>query len=96
MSRHRIRNQYEQLSEFYRARIIGLKEIGWANWRVTRYMGRSDADNRSCRKKCMVSGRFQRHDGSGRPSATAVGEGILIIRSALSQRLIHRYQPSDV
>ncbi|PRD28124.1 UNVERIFIED_CONTAM: hypothetical protein NCL1_33358 [Trichonephila clavipes] len=53
MPRRRIRNQYEHLSEFYRARIIGLKEIGWANWRVTLYMGKSDADNSSCRREWM-------------------------------------------
>ncbi|GFV41193.1 hypothetical protein TNCV_2979471 [Trichonephila clavipes] len=41
MPRRRIRAHYEQLSEFERGRIIGLKEAGWANWRIARYMRRS-------------------------------------------------------
>ncbi|GFY02133.1 transposable element Tcb1 transposase [Trichonephila clavipes] len=43
MLRRRIRAHYEQLSEFERGRIIGLKEAGWANRRIARPMGRSDA-----------------------------------------------------
>ncbi|GFV49326.1 uncharacterized protein TNCV_3630121 [Trichonephila clavipes] len=38
-----IRLHYEQLSEFERGRIIGLKEAGWANRRIARHMGGSDA-----------------------------------------------------
>ncbi|GFU33234.1 hypothetical protein TNCV_4157351 [Trichonephila clavipes] len=40
----RIRAHYEQLSEFERGRIIGLKEAVSANRRIVRHMGRSDAD----------------------------------------------------
>ncbi|GFT40434.1 hypothetical protein TNCV_1646361 [Trichonephila clavipes] len=43
MPRRRIRAHYEQLSEFERGRIIGLEEAGWANRRIARHMGRSDA-----------------------------------------------------
>ncbi|GFV67057.1 hypothetical protein TNCV_357411 [Trichonephila clavipes] len=43
MPRRRIRAHYEQLSEFERGRIIGLKEGSWANRRFVRHMGRSDA-----------------------------------------------------
>ncbi|GFW72572.1 uncharacterized protein TNCV_3798001 [Trichonephila clavipes] len=42
MLRRRIRAHYQQLSEFERVRIIGLKERGWANRRIPRHMGRSD------------------------------------------------------
>ncbi|GFX82683.1 uncharacterized protein TNCV_1193581 [Trichonephila clavipes] len=48
MPRRRIRAHYEQLSEFERGRIIGLKEEGWANRRIARHMGRSDAAIRRC------------------------------------------------
>ncbi|GFT43346.1 RNase H domain-containing protein [Trichonephila clavipes] len=47
--------------------IIGLKEAGWANWRITRPMGRSDVAIRRCSQKWVDSGRFQRHDGNNRP-----------------------------
>ncbi|GFX01468.1 transposable element Tcb1 transposase [Trichonephila clavipes] len=43
MPRRRIRVHYKQLSEFERGRIIELKEGGWANWRIARRMGRSNA-----------------------------------------------------
>ncbi|PRD34645.1 UNVERIFIED_CONTAM: hypothetical protein NCL1_13946 [Trichonephila clavipes] len=42
MPRRRIRAHYEQMSEFERCRIIGLKKAGRANRRITRHMGRSD------------------------------------------------------
>ncbi|GFY34866.1 transposable element Tc1 transposase [Trichonephila clavipes] len=41
MPRRRIRAHYEQLSEFKRGRINGLKEKGWVNRRIARHMGRS-------------------------------------------------------
>ncbi|GFY26049.1 HTH_Tnp_Tc3_2 domain-containing protein [Trichonephila clavipes] len=43
-----IRAHYEQLSEFERGRLIGLKEAGWANRRITRHMSRSNAAIRRC------------------------------------------------
>ncbi|GFY34234.1 DUF4817 domain-containing protein [Trichonephila clavipes] len=58
-------SHYEQLSEFERGRIIGLREAGWANRRIARHMGRSDAATGRCWQEWMDSGRFQRHDGSG-------------------------------
>ncbi|GFX21115.1 HTH_Tnp_Tc3_2 domain-containing protein [Trichonephila clavipes] len=84
MPRRRIRAHYEKLSEFERGRIIGLKEGGWANRRITRHMGRSDAVIRRCWQEWVSSGRFQRHDGSGRPRATADQEDRLIVRSAVT------------
>ncbi|GFU85068.1 transposable element Tc1 transposase [Trichonephila clavipes] len=42
MPHSRIRAHYEQLSEFERGRIIGLKEAGWENWRITHLLGRRD------------------------------------------------------
>ncbi|GFW39114.1 HTH_Tnp_Tc3_2 domain-containing protein [Trichonephila clavipes] len=84
MPRLKIRAHYEQLSEFERGRIIEMKEAGWPNRRIVRHMGRSDAASRRCLQKWVESGRFQRHDGSGRPRATADREDRLIIRSAIT------------
>ncbi|GFY04723.1 HTH_Tnp_Tc3_2 domain-containing protein [Trichonephila clavipes] len=93
----RIGAHYEQLSEFERGRIIGLKEgrIG-----ESRYMGRSDAVIRRCWQKWVDNGRFQCHDGSGGPRATADQEDRLIVRSVvtafeLSLRTLRRWNHSD-
>ncbi|GFT96157.1 hypothetical protein TNCV_1884791 [Trichonephila clavipes] len=48
MPRRSILAHYEQLSEFERGRIIGLKEGGWENWRIARDMGRIDTAIRRC------------------------------------------------
>ncbi|GFU70330.1 HTH_Tnp_Tc3_2 domain-containing protein [Trichonephila clavipes] len=85
MPRHRIRAHYEQLSEFERGRIIGLKEAGWATHRINRHIGRSNAVIRRCWQEWMENVRFQRHDGSGPPRATAHQEDKLIVRSAVTE-----------
>ncbi|GFV43623.1 HTH_Tnp_Tc3_2 domain-containing protein [Trichonephila clavipes] len=54
------------------------------NQRITRHMGRSDADIKRCCQEWIDSGRFQRHDGSCRPRATADQEDRLIVRSAVT------------
>ncbi|GFW34140.1 transposable element Tcb1 transposase [Trichonephila clavipes] len=51
MHHHSIRAHYEQLSEFERDRIIELKEGSWANRRIARHMGRSDAASRRYQAK---------------------------------------------
>ncbi|GFX38379.1 transposable element Tc1 transposase [Trichonephila clavipes] len=55
-----------------------------ANWRITRHMGRSYAAIRKCWEEWVDSGRFQHHDGSGRPRATADQEDRLTVRSAVT------------
>ncbi|GFS89389.1 HTH_Tnp_Tc3_2 domain-containing protein [Trichonephila clavipes] len=71
MPRRGIQSHYEQLSEFERGRIIELKEAGWANWRIARRMGRSDAAIRRYWQEWVENSSFQSHDGSGRSKATA-------------------------
>ncbi|GFV21055.1 hypothetical protein TNCV_1534191, partial [Trichonephila clavipes] len=41
-SLRRNRRQYEQLTDFDRGRIIGLREAGWSNRRIGRHLGRND------------------------------------------------------
>ena len=84
MPRRRIRAHYEQLSEFKRGRVIGLKDAGWANWRIARHMGRSDAAIRRCWQEWVDNGRFRRHNGSGRPMATTDREDRVMVRSAVT------------
>ncbi|GFT10493.1 uncharacterized protein TNCV_1942601 [Trichonephila clavipes] len=47
-------------------------------------MGRSDAAIRRCWRDWVDSGRFQRHDDSGRPRSTADWEERLIVKSAFT------------
>ncbi|GFW48810.1 HTH_Tnp_Tc3_2 domain-containing protein [Trichonephila clavipes] len=82
--RLRIRAHYEQLSEFERGHIIELKEAGRANRRIARHMGRSDAAIRKCWQEWVENGRFQRHDGSGRPREKADREDKMIVKSAVT------------
>ncbi|GFV28415.1 HTH_Tnp_Tc3_2 domain-containing protein [Trichonephila clavipes] len=82
--RRRIRAHYEQLIEFRRGRIIGLKERGWANRKIARHMDRSDAIIKSCCQEWMDSGRFQRRDSSGLPRATTDQEDRFIVRSTVT------------
>ncbi|GFU30296.1 HTH_Tnp_Tc3_2 domain-containing protein [Trichonephila clavipes] len=42
MPLRRNRRQYEQLTDFNRGRIIGLREAGWSYRRIGRHLGRSD------------------------------------------------------
>ncbi|GFX61572.1 HTH_Tnp_Tc3_2 domain-containing protein [Trichonephila clavipes] len=80
MPRRRIRAHYEQLSEFERGRIIGLKEASLSNRRITRHMSRSDVAIRRCWQEWVDISRFQHHDGSGRPWAEADRESKLVVR----------------
>ncbi|GFV32728.1 HTH_Tnp_Tc3_2 domain-containing protein [Trichonephila clavipes] len=84
MPHRRIRAHYKQLSEFERGRIIGLKEGGWTNRRIARHMGRRHAAIRRYWQEWVDNGKFQRHDRSGRPRATADLEDRLIVRSAVA------------
>ncbi|GFX02664.1 HTH_Tnp_Tc3_2 domain-containing protein [Trichonephila clavipes] len=70
-------------SQFERGRFIGLKEGGWANRRIIRRMGRSNVAIRRCWKEWVDNGRFQHHDGSGRPMATEDQKDRLIADSAV-------------
>ncbi|GFV36471.1 HTH_Tnp_Tc3_2 domain-containing protein [Trichonephila clavipes] len=81
MPRREIRAHYEQLPEIERSRIIELKEVGLANRRIVRHLGRSDAANRRYWQEWVENGRFQGHDGSGRPRATEDRKDRLIVRS---------------
>ncbi|GFW84810.1 uncharacterized protein TNCV_680981 [Trichonephila clavipes] len=48
MPRRMISAHYDQLSKFERGRIIGFKEVDWANRRIACHMGRTEAAIRRC------------------------------------------------
>ncbi|GFS92908.1 HTH_Tnp_Tc3_2 domain-containing protein [Trichonephila clavipes] len=84
MPHHRIRAHCEKLSEFVRGRIIELKKGGWKNRRIACHMGRSDTAIGRYWQELVDIGKFQRHDGSGRPTATEDPEDRLTVRSAVT------------
>ncbi|GFU04590.1 HTH_Tnp_Tc3_2 domain-containing protein [Trichonephila clavipes] len=51
------RRQYEQLTDFDRGRIIGLREAGWSNRRIGRHLGRSDMVVARCWQQWITEGR---------------------------------------
>ncbi|GFT26243.1 HTH_Tnp_Tc3_2 domain-containing protein [Trichonephila clavipes] len=79
-----LRTQQVSKREFERGRIIELKEAGGASRRITRHMGRIDAAIRRYWQEWVENGRFQGHDGSGRPTVTADQEDRLIVRSTVT------------
>ncbi|GFV83859.1 transposable element Tc1 transposase [Trichonephila clavipes] len=58
--------QYEQLTDFDRGRIIGLREAGWSNRRIGRHLGRSDMVVARCWQQWITEGRVYRRGGPGR------------------------------
>ncbi|GFX47586.1 HTH_Tnp_Tc3_2 domain-containing protein [Trichonephila clavipes] len=60
------------------------KKAGWANRRITRLKGRSDASIRRCWKERVNDVKFPCHEGSSRPLAIADWEDRLIVRSGVT------------
>ncbi|GFV01397.1 transposable element Tcb2 transposase [Trichonephila clavipes] len=57
MPLRRNRRQYEQLTDFDRGLIIGLREAGWSNRRIGRHLGRSDMVVARCWQQWITEGR---------------------------------------
>ncbi|GFU88935.1 transposable element Tc1 transposase [Trichonephila clavipes] len=84
MPLRRNRRQYEQLTDFDRGRIIGLREAGWSNRRTGCHLGRSDMVVARCWQQWITEGRVYRRGGSGRPRNTNDREDRAIRRVATS------------
>ncbi|GFU39823.1 transposable element Tcb2 transposase [Trichonephila clavipes] len=85
MPLRRFRRQYEQLSQFKRGRIIGMREAGWSARRVARRLGRFDCVVRRCWDQWIREMSFTRRSGSGRPRQTSPPEDHHIVRNARAQ-----------
>ncbi|GFX20900.1 transposable element Tcb2 transposase [Trichonephila clavipes] len=68
----RNRRQYEQLTDFDRGRIIGLREAGWSNRRIGRHLGRSDMVVARCWQQWITEGRVYRRGGHPVPSRETI------------------------
>ncbi|GFV12824.1 transposable element Tc1 transposase [Trichonephila clavipes] len=60
----RNRRQYEQLTDFDRGRIIGLREAGWSNRRIGRHLGQDDMVVARCWQQWITEGRVYRRGGT--------------------------------
>ena len=85
MPRRRIRQRYEQVEQFERGRIVGLREAGWSYRQIARHLERSDRTVRRCWEQWEHSRTRTRHEGSGRPRMTDVREDRFIVRQARTQ-----------
>ncbi|GFW69569.1 transposable element Tcb2 transposase [Trichonephila clavipes] len=66
------RRQYEQLTDFDRGRIIGLREAGWSNRRIGRHLGRSDMVVARCWQQWITEGRVYRRGGQDVPGTQMI------------------------
>ncbi|GFY32171.1 transposable element Tcb2 transposase [Trichonephila clavipes] len=67
MPLHRFRRQYEQLSQFKRGRIIGMKEAGWSARRAACQSGGYDCVVRRCWDQLIREMSFTIRPSSGHP-----------------------------
>ncbi|GFT90991.1 transposable element Tc1 transposase [Trichonephila clavipes] len=74
MPLRRNRRQYEQLTDFDRGRIIGLRKAGWSNRRIGRHLGRSDMVVARCWQQWITEGRVYRRGGHPVPSRETIKE----------------------
>ncbi|GFW90072.1 transposable element Tcb2 transposase [Trichonephila clavipes] len=82
MPLRRFQRQYEQLSQFERGRIIGMKEAGWSARRVARQLCHSDCVVRRCWDQWIREMSFTRKPDSGRSRQTSRREDYHIVRNA--------------
>ncbi|GFT84729.1 transposable element Tcb2 transposase [Trichonephila clavipes] len=85
MPLRRFRRQYEQLLQFERGRIIGMREAGWSARQVACQLGRSDCVVRRCWDQWIRDMSFTRRPGSGRSRQTSHREDRHIVRNARVQ-----------
>ncbi|GFV93701.1 HTH_38 domain-containing protein [Trichonephila clavipes] len=86
MPLRRNRRQYEQLTDFDRGRIIGLREAGWSNRRIGRHLGRSDMVVARCWQQWITEGRVYRRRGQDVPGTQ------MIVRIVQSEEWPLRHQ----
>ncbi|GFT37585.1 uncharacterized protein TNCV_546171 [Trichonephila clavipes] len=85
MPLRRFRRQYEQLSQFERGKIIGMKEARRSASRVARQLGCSDCVVRRCWDQWIREMSFTRRSDSGRPRQTSRREDHHIVINACIQ-----------
>ena len=96
MPRRRVRNQYNQLSDFKRGGIIDLCETGLSTREISARVGRDARTVGRCCQQWLQEGTHTRRAGSGSSRITSEREDRRIRRMALANRYIISSQISSV
>ncbi|GBM09106.1 hypothetical protein AVEN_5289-1 [Araneus ventricosus] len=86
MPLRRRRSHYEQLTEFERGRVIGLREGGFSFRDIAERLGQNVSTVHDCWVRWSRDGTASRRPGSGRPRGTTEREDRRIRRTAVSHR----------
>ncbi|GBN81563.1 hypothetical protein AVEN_58724-1 [Araneus ventricosus] len=74
MTLRRRRNHYQQLIEFERGRVVGLREGGFSFHNIAESLGRNVSTVHDCWQQWPWKGTASRRSGSGRPRGTTERE----------------------
>lgn len=86
MPLRRRRSHYQQLTEFERGRVIGLREGGFSFRDIAERLGRNVSTVHDCWVQWSRDGTASRRPGSGRPRGTTEREDRRIRRTAVAHR----------
>jgi transposase len=86
MPLRRRRSHYQQLTEFERGRIIGLREGGFSFREIAERLSRNASTVHECWQQWSREGTASRRPGSGRPRSTTEREDRRVRRMAVASR----------
>lgn len=86
MPRRRRRVPYQQLTDFERGRIIGLREAGWSYRDIAARVGRNATTIMRAWRQWSEENRAHRRPGSGRPSTTTPRDDRHLYRMCVADR----------
>lgn len=86
MPLRRRRSHYQQLTEFERGRVVGLREGGFSFRDIAERLGRNVSTVHECWQQWSREGTASRRPGSGRPRGTTEREDRRVRRMAVANR----------
>ncbi|GBO21441.1 hypothetical protein AVEN_162580-1 [Araneus ventricosus] len=86
MSLKRRRSHYQQLTEFERGRVVGLREGGFSFRDIAERLGRNVSTVHDCWQQCSREGTASRRPGFGRPPGTTERDVHCVRRMAVAHR----------
>ncbi|GBL97074.1 hypothetical protein AVEN_254116-1 [Araneus ventricosus] len=87
MPLRRRRSHYQQLTEFKRGRVVGLREGGFSFRDITERLGRNVPTVHDCWQQWSREGAASRRPRSGRPRGTTEREDRRVRRMAVAHRI---------
>ncbi|GBN18814.1 hypothetical protein AVEN_167375-1 [Araneus ventricosus] len=86
MPLRRRRSHYQQLNEFERGRVVGLREGGFSFRDIAERLGRNVSTAHDCWQQWSREGTASRRPGSGRPRGTTKREDRHVRRMVVAHR----------